>query len=220
MNRTLPTDDRGRRILPTKAQISAIDDLEALDLIGAEIEIQAEQIKVALDSSRDDMDWRHRAERALALHRVTMRWIETRIRHLDRGTTGAREPEDCDPRGVAFMEEYRSIDPKAFTTSEAIQDKITWIAVAVGALEDDVADERTLPANERDQAWLAKATTAIREGKRLRNDLQGRLGGLLKDERRKFENTRERVFIKLVRAQMPAEEYRAIWARVDEVVSP
>lgn len=78
-----------RELLPTREQIDAIDDLEALYDLRDECERKAALIEVDLDHRPGDEEWAHRARGALAAHNICFGQLGRRIYRLEKA---ARPP--------------------------------------------------------------------------------------------------------------------------------
>lgn len=72
--------------LPTKEQINAITDIDALRLLETDINATCYKIEVDLTTIVDaDEEWHSRARSALAYHRITLGNIRGRLRRLSKG---------------------------------------------------------------------------------------------------------------------------------------
>lgn len=213
--------------LPTKAQVGAISDAAALHGLRDDIERAVIDMETRLEfDSGDDPDWAARAKSALSLHRYTDRLLVRRIRELkQKAPQGQRLPRpdaDNDPLTNEVFAARPEIDPATLQTVEAVDEAITWIAARIIAVETDRNDEVALPAQERDEGFLAAASAAIKAMKGVRIALQTRRGVLSRTAKALTQATterrREEMFIDAARELLPKAAYAALWARVDREV--
>lgn len=79
------------RQFPTAEQVAAIDDVQSLQAIQAEIDARARKIEVDLEYGDGDDDWAARARGALGYARSSLGHIERRIKKLTRSEQSAED---------------------------------------------------------------------------------------------------------------------------------
>lgn len=101
-------------ILPTREQIEAITDLDALNDLLDEVIRSAEHIKADLEFRSDDGatdDWERRARGALAAHNIVRGILNKQIHFVRKG--GKQSPPQADPNAKARKHEAVAARMKA-----------------------------------------------------------------------------------------------------------
>lgn len=213
-----------RQRLPTKAQIFAIDSLDALYGIKDDVEREILKIETSLEFQSDDADWAHRACNALALHRYVDRMLSRRIGQL-KGKSGKggndRPDDDCDPLTLEVLAERPECDPTTLETVQAVDERIAWLAARINATQGDRDDEIAMEAGDRDEGFLAATGTVLRHMKGLRQTLQTRRGEITRAAKQAEAEARNACrmqrFIEAAKFVLDRDTFMRVWDRVDEL---
>ena len=221
---------RVREPLPTKQQIEAISDADALEAIRDEIDRRIARIEADLDFRDGTVEWEGRAISALAVHRYTVNLISRRLKVVRTGKgpspfaglrgvkTVERERVECHELSWWLIDgDIEGPEPETLAECEEAIDKLT---AALVALEADRADEisRFDPA-ARDEAWMAEANAGLKRGKAVRQPLFARRGHFRRAEKEAAQATRDlgrdRAFVEEARDFLPRDTFLTLWDRVD-----
>lgn len=208
--------------VPSRAEIDAMTDVEAIQKLLDEVETSAHQIEAQLEFVDRDDQWRNRACAALASHRTARRLLAHRLARL-QGRKEIRNHQRSEGENLPLTNEIRvsrpAIDVNQITTVKEIDRRIDWLAAHINAVESDRMDEISRPSGRRDEAFLAWSGTVLREMRGVRQALQTKRGELSRAakaaETAERESTRERLFIDVARECLSREAYQEIWAGVD-----
>ena len=216
----IETQGRQRERLPTKAQINAISDIEALEALKDDVDRRMVRIETDLDFRDATEEWEGRAISALSVHRYTAKAIGRRIQDLKKSSgkrSFTQERVDCDDLTWEVIDGvYDDVDPD---TVHEIDEWLEVIDKALDAVELDKADELSKADQFRDLVWIAKANSAAKRVKGVRHKLftkKAHINKAIKEtERLAHEEVRERMFIDACREMLPKSTYAALWDRVD-----
>lgn len=206
--------------LPTGAQIRAITDAAALEALRDEIELAATRIEADLDFREGTgPDWESRALSALAHHRNAARMIGRRLEALEEPikpkAPTTRSRDECSQLALELLEGGFGLNAAEIRT-EADADRVLGELLSRrDALELDRADEVSLPLEDRDVTWLARAKVALRRAGEWRQRLQVLKSDLREasrmaahDER---SNRQQQVFVDVARDHLSADQYAELW---------
>lgn len=211
--------------LPTKAQIAAIEDREALSEIKDAVDLAIVHIEAQLEFSDRDEAWAHTAINALALHRHVERMLHRRIEALAKpaprasGAPSASTPPDRRPLTLEVLREPPQIDLAALATVEDVDAWATWLTDAINDVSSDREDEIARPASRRDERFMAATGRVLRQMRGLRIQVQTRRGAISKAataaRHTAHQTAREQLFIDAARQMLDPATYHALWSRVD-----
>jgi len=155
--------------IPTKEQIDATSDLEALAGWQQDIEIIIEKIKVDLEFSGKDDDWYNRARNALSYHAIALKRITTRIYKLTKKTNGDVHQAIQNKEAKAHKKEAHAKQIEKLNEQKRID-----------------AERRKLTLQEETMKFLARTSQASifrkMAAKILDNDIFSRIEQLAHDE--------------------------------------
>lgn len=220
----IETQDRQRERLPDKAQINAIADIEALELLKEDIQKRIARIETDLDFRNDTADWEERAIKALSIHRYTERVVSTRIEKLKgkqevRESGGRQERTECHELTWILLE--GKFDESWAETLEKIEEDIKVLDEAMHAAEIDKVDELSKHELRRDIIWITQINLALKKAKATKHQLTLKRSAITRAEKEvklaEKEAVRERMFIDACREILPRETYLALWDRVDRL---
>lgn len=221
--------------MPTKEQIAAIDDVEALEDIRDEVDRARARIETDLEYSERDDDWALRARNALALHRYVGSLIGRRLAQLEREarTTApahfSRKPRpgartrreaDCSALTLAAFD-GEIVDPDEIPDElPALETALGVVSNQINALRDDKDDEVTRFAqNEIDHGFLTRVGVAQRRCGAAHQALLKRAAAIRKVEKVAVQNvrdaTRPQLFVDAAREVLDRETFLAVWEVVD-----
>lgn len=218
----IETQDRQRERLPDKAQINAIADIDALELLKEDIQKSIARIETDLDFRDATADWEERAIAALSIHRYTERVVSSRIEKLKgkqevRENGGRQERTEC--HELTWMLLDGKFDDVSAETLGEIEEDIKVLDDAMEAAEIDKADELTKHDLRRDIVWITQVNVALKKAKATKHQLTLKRSAITRAAKeaasKEKEAVRERMFIDACREMLPRETYLAIWDRVD-----
>lgn len=224
--------------LPTKEQIDAIDDIEALEDIRDELDQTIAKIETDLEYSGRDDEWYDRAKNALAYHKYVDTMLGRRLGFLRRKS---RVPADMSRAALIARSRakgHRRARWSAYTQAafdgdiidpELIADDLPALETALGvllaqmnALKDD-KDEEVLHngQDEIDHEFLTRVGVVSRRCGAAHQVLLRRAAALRKEA--KLANhaehergaTRQQMFVDAAREVLDRETFLSIWEVVD-----
>jgi hypothetical protein len=215
--------------LPTREQIAAIEDIDALEDIRNEILLTAERIETDLEFGDRSEEWASRARNALALHRHVGRQISRRIgilrereRFEERQEASVRPADTCHPLTLEVLAKAPVILVDALETIAEVDTWDAYLAERVEAVTGDREDEKTLDMRDFDHAFFAATKAVLKTMTALRGELAARRRHLVKRDRiaanKERQRPREELFIHLVRERYGPEIFAELWAAVDEAI--
>lgn len=218
----IETQDRQRERLPDKAQINAIADINALELLKEDIQKRIARIETDLDFRDATADWEERAIKALSIHRYTERVVSSRIEKLkgkqEAKASGTR-PERTECHELTWKLLDGEFDNPEAESLEDIENEISVLDEAMEAAEIDKADELSKHEFRRDIVWITQINLALKKGKATKHQLTLKRSALKRADKEarlaQKEALRERMFIDACREMLPRETYAALWDRVD-----
>jgi len=218
-------DGEQEQTLPSKLQIAAISDVDALNDIRDAIERTIVHIETQLEFSGGVVDsWARAAQGALALHRYVDRLIRRRIATLDAASADeiAIRPDDANsPLTLEVLAKRPNINPSDFATIEDVEAKAQWLVERIEAVREDREDEIGQKPGERDEKFLAATGSLLRSMNWQRSNLQNRRGEIRKAEKASAlkgqDDVRERLFIRAAQEVLDRDTYLRIWAVVERV---
>lgn len=208
--------------LPTKPQIWMITDLGALGQLKDDIDRAAELIATDIEYGAGGEEWANRARQSLGHHRYISGVIGRRIGRLKEKAprvVPARPDSECHSLTLDALREAPMFDAAAMTTTAEIDAATAKIRAMVQAIEDDRADEISVPDQRRDTAFLARTKVALAKVKAQGADLNLRRGALTRAEKdarhAERQYRREQMFVAAARDILPEGTFAAILAEAD-----
>lgn len=208
--------------LPNKGQILMIADLSALGQLKDDIDRAAEIIATDLEFGAGGKDWATRARQSLAHHRYVSGVIGRRIGRLKAKAprlAPARPDSECHALTLEALLAPPSFNAAAMSTTNQIDTAAAKVRAVVEAIEDDRADEVSLPIQKQDSAFLAKTKAALAKVKARGAELQLRRGEISRAEKNarhaEHQYRREQMFMTVARDILPEGSFAAILAEVD-----
>lgn len=223
---------RERPPLPTKAEIAAITNPQALRDLLDDIERTTTSIETQLEfDGLGDDDWYARARGALIAHRITAKMATRRLHALQAAQRPAvgqksakpaaqpRDPGENHPLTNEVLKAAPVLAVQGLMTREDVDAKLAWIVERINAVDADRASEVAMPPQERDEGFLTATKGALKTLKAIRVQLESRRAGFkhrAKDaDAAERDARRERRFVDAARDLLPRETFLALWARVD-----
>lgn len=206
-------------------RISRETNLESLRAEGEQVALNIAQIETDLEFRDGDQDWLNRAKNALAINRYLSRVIARRLGELTPSKPVTEEPvrpaDFIHPLTRIALQHARPPVPSEFgglISTASIDAELEQVIEALNAVQADRTDEISLPARDRDVAFITQCNQAITALKARRVGLKERRSELLKAEKRatqvQTDRTDERAFVDVARDILPGATYRQIWDEV------
>lgn len=132
----------GRELLPTKEQIAAIDDLEAVEFLRDEVIEHIRQIEVDLEFRTDenaDEEWERRARGALTAHRICLGNLNHRLNWIRGGVKSKKNDQDAERMAVKAADKAARRELQLVTETQSTERRRIALEAAKATSERDKA---------------------------------------------------------------------------------